>query len=249
MKDDEYIFHINKFTPETIPQARLAEYLAAISKIYGSERGVHFREMISASAAIATKVDQEVAAEVWQRVQIAPTPDAPSDLAAAYKAVNDMLYADGTTGDVERGNIKVLRFAGCEITRPPRMGPFTQNVEIDGVLVRVGGKDKTAHIMIEDSDRNTWNFEVTREHAKAMAPHLFGNPLRIVGTIRWVRDEHGDWVQQHGSARAHEFALLNAENLQEAVAKLRVIYGESIGKSPNPLSLLRDLRDGDEGIN
>lgn len=246
---DEYVFHINKFTPETIPQARLAEYLAAISKVFGSERGVHFRELISASAGIASVVEEQYAADVWQRVQIAPTPDAPVDLAAAYKAVNDMLYADGTTGDLERGNIKVLRFAGCEIVRPPRMGPFTQNVEIDGVLVRVGGKDKTAHIMIEDGDRNTWNFEVTREQAKAMAPHLFGNPLRIVGTIRWVRDEHANWIQQHGSARAHDFAMLNEENLQDAVARLRSIYGESTGKPPDPLSLIRDLRNDGESIN
>ncbi|MHB8448381.1 MAG: hypothetical protein ACYC7G_08090 [Rudaea sp.] len=243
--DDFYEFHINKFTPQTIPLKRLGEYMAALAKVFGSEGAVHFSQIVHGSVGVVSRIDADATGAVWQRVQVAPTMDAPAELAKAYKAVNDMLYEDGASADLKRSDIKVLRFAGNEIKKPPRMGPIAQSIEVDGVLVRVGGKDKTAHVLIEDKEGLIWSFEVTREQAKNVAAHLFGDPIRVIGTIRWIRDEDGIWQQVPHSAKANSFAQLNAASLSEVIADIRTIYLGSEDKPIAPLALLKHLRNED----
>jgi hypothetical protein len=241
--DDLYEFHINKFTLKTIPLKRLGEYIAALGKVFGSDARVHFSELIEGSVGVLSRVEAEASAAVWERVQMAPTMDAPSELAKAYKAINDMLYEDGTSAELKRCDIKVLNFLGSEIKKPPKMGPIAQSIEVDGILVRVGGKDKTAHVLIEDSDSAVWSFEVSREQAKAVALHLFGGPIRVVGTIRWMRDEDGIWQQIPHSAKATEFTPLNPDSLAAVVSDIRTLYVGSMDKPAAPLAMLKSLRN------
>jgi hypothetical protein len=42
MTEYEYTFRIDVFTPETMPMARLAEYLAELSKLVGHSQSTHF---------------------------------------------------------------------------------------------------------------------------------------------------------------------------------------------------------------
>ncbi|AXI83451.1 hypothetical protein AF72_10720 [Xylella taiwanensis] len=54
-----------------------------------------------------------------------------------------------------------------------------------------GERIKATHAIIEDGDGNTWHFKVTRELAKDLAHHLFGKPVRLMGSGRLHRDEEG----------------------------------------------------------
>jgi hypothetical protein len=42
MSPVEYVFRIDAFTPDTLPMARLAEYLSALAKLLGHQEHTHF---------------------------------------------------------------------------------------------------------------------------------------------------------------------------------------------------------------
>ncbi|HHW4684702.1 MAG TPA: hypothetical protein ACQGQG_05155 [Xylella sp.] len=56
------------------------------------------------------------------------------------------------------GFLMQMRNCGADIGTSTKLGPFTQDVIKDGVLIRIEGKDKSAHAIIEESDGNTWSF-------------------------------------------------------------------------------------------
>ena len=41
-KHRDYRFHIEAYSPDTMPMARLADYLADLAKMLGQEKSVHF---------------------------------------------------------------------------------------------------------------------------------------------------------------------------------------------------------------
>jgi len=45
MTGEEYEFHIDAFTPATIPMARLAQYLAELSVLLDQPERVHFEKL------------------------------------------------------------------------------------------------------------------------------------------------------------------------------------------------------------
>lgn len=240
MMDDEiYTFHIDAFTPETMPMARLAEYMAVLATMLGERTSVHFQRLETGSTRLVSRIEREAAPKVRDNINSAQSGDATTEVAKAYKLANDMLRKDNAEGMLERCGSNVLAFPGRKAPRPVKLGPFNQTVEKDGVLVRIGGTDKTAHATIEDSDRETWSFEVTRELAIELAHHLFGKPIRLVGTGRFFRDEDARW--QHTTLKATGFELLNAASLAEVVGKIRRLP-EGTWKD-NPTDLLRRLRD------
>ena len=61
MKREEISFDIDVFTPETLPMARLAEYLAKFSELLGNAENVHFSRLMKGSAKCKAFVDPEAA--------------------------------------------------------------------------------------------------------------------------------------------------------------------------------------------
>lgn len=244
--DDTYTFHIDAYSPETIPMSRLAEYMAALADLYGERDSVHFLKLLGGSTRILSKVEREASPKVRTNLSTALAPDLNASAAKAFKKLNDMLRDDNADADLSRDGSNVLAFPGRKIPRPPKLGPFNQSVERDGVLVRIGGKDKSAHASIEDGDGNLWSFEVTRELAKELAHHLFAKPIRLIGTGRWFRDEEGNW--QHSTLKAHEFRQINADSLADVVARIRRLPEDTWNLGADPIASLRSLRGDDDGV-
>lgn len=244
-QDDFYTFHINAYSPETIPLARLAEYMAALAEVYGEKQSVHFQGLSKGSTRIISRVQREAAPKVRENVVRARAPLSHSGPSPAFKRLDDMLRSDNADGSLYRGDATVLTFPGGRAVRPPKMGPFTQPIEMDGVLVRVGGKDQTAHAIIEDESGETWSFEVSREIARQLAHHLFEKPVRLIGTGRWFRDEEGRW--QASALRASDFEVLGDSSLSEVVARLREVARDSTALGHDPIASLLDQRRSDKG--
>ena len=56
-KGGEYRFRIDGFTPDTLPMARLAEYIADLAVIFGEKELVHFVGIEKGSAILIQKID------------------------------------------------------------------------------------------------------------------------------------------------------------------------------------------------
>jgi len=134
----------------------------------------------------------------------------------------------------------VLFFPGYKTIFPPKLGPFTQITECDGMLIRVGGKDKSAHATIEDAEGNTWNFEVSRELAKELAQHLFGAPLRLHGKGCFTRDEDGKW--QCKDLRATEFSVLDDSPLDVVLERIWNLPKDTWNREMDAMQVLASLR-------
>jgi len=67
---------------------------------------------------------------------------------------------------------------------------FSQPGVLDGVLIRVGGRDDTVPVHLRDGER-IHLCHAARDMAKRLAVHLYGPVLRVQGNGRWKRDADG----------------------------------------------------------
>ncbi len=126
-----------------------------------------------------------------------------------------------------------------EQTRGLAYGPLSERGTLDGVLVRVGGKDDTVPVHLLDGDK-VHICNANREVARRLAPHLFGAILRVHGEGRWERDQDGNWNLLRFDIR--DFEPLEDVPLGEAVRRLRAVKGsrwQRISESARELHLLR----------
>lgn len=241
---DVYEFRIGAYTPSTIPMSRLAEYMVQLAIILGEEERVHFNRLSEGSTRIACFVEQEAVPKVRENVQqLEAGISGPRSL--AFERANEMLRKDNGEGTLSRGGAKILHFPGKHTVQQPVFGPITKPTSKDGILIKVGGKDKTAHATIEDLEGRTWNFEVTRSLAKDLAPHLFGKPIRLMGQGKWTRHEDGVW--RHKSLKAINFEVLDDRTLADFVSHLRAAsegIWNSYGFTPADIMELRGSTEG-----
>ena len=64
-------------------------------------------------------------------------------------------------------------------------------------------------------------------------------PIRVFGIGRWIRDAEGQWLLR--KFRLQTFAVLQADDLREAAARLRQVEGSDWGKIDDPLAVLKAL--------
>ena len=250
MSSETYEFRIDSFTPGTLPMARLAAYLAELAKLLGNDSQVHFREIKRGSAVLVTDVERVAAPKVRERLtrveSAASKWQEHDDTSEPFRKLNTMLASDNAVGRLQRGRAVVLRFPGRESARV-KIGPVTQATQIVGQLVRIGGRDKTSHAQVEDAEGRSWSIVMTREQARSLAPHLYGDVMRFSGSGRWVRTEAAQW--ELDEMRLNSWEPVTNESLRHSVTALRHLEFKYPLAGTDPIALLRDLRHGDDGAN
>ncbi len=233
--------------------ARLAEYMNELAKLMANIDRVHFINLITGSTTIAYHVEREAAPKVALRVDEIRRGDPPDDARPYYKRLNEMLRDDNAIGELEKvgpekgTTAKLLHFPGRDIPRPDKIGPFSQMATFDGELIRIGGKDQTAHILIQDAEGRTWPGELSRDLARELKNYLWEGPiLRVEGTGRWLRTEEGAWELKH--FRIHGYKILPKDTLLNVVERVRKIEGSEWPKIGDPIAFIRDMRKDDDEI-
>mgnify|MGYP000623573129 CR=1 FL=1 len=89
----EYRYIIDVFTPETLPMARLAEYMGLLAGMLGEPEYVHFDRLEPGSAVLVTRVDVIAATKVNQRIR------GLSDRTAAEDVRRCLLYTSPSPRD------------------------------------------------------------------------------------------------------------------------------------------------------
>jgi hypothetical protein len=238
---EEYRFKIDAFTPDTLPMARLAEYMAGLAELLGEPTAVHFKRLEPGSTVLVQKIDKEAVPKVRQRTSAIRRGDAAQDATRAFKAVNKLLRDDNASGvlQLKKGAV-ILRFPG-RLETEEKFASIRQQGSIDGIINRIGGRDETIHVGLEMDGKHVSACSTTRTIAKELR-HLLFEPVRLFGRGRWSRDNDGNWTLE--DFRIDSFQELNDAPLSDALRELRSIPAEW---GDDAFSELNEIRKGPKG--
>jgi hypothetical protein len=253
MTDDHrkrLIFYIDAYSPETIPMAKLADYMTDFAALLGKDNAVHFAGLEEGSTKIAAIVEFEDLPKVTTRLHEIRRGNPPKDAAKIFEQIDTRLANDNAVGRIffdgeqRPASAELLAFPGRTRPKAQIYGPFNQEGHLDGVLISVGGKDETISIRLQNGDTTYSNCETNRTIARDLGKHLFEH-VRIYGAGRWIREEDGRWTLIR--FRIHRFDVLGTDSLSKTVAALRAVPGSEWKHWKDPLAVLDDLRrDEDE---
>jgi hypothetical protein len=233
----EYRFVIDAYTPDTIPMARLAEYMQQLSQLLGETAAVHFKRLEKGSTALVHRIEREAVPKVRERVSSVRRGDAPKEAVRAYKTINKFLRDDNATGELrekKHGSV-VVRFPGREEAEE-KFPSVRQQGFVDGQIIRVGGFDETVPVWLETEGKQISGCYTTRSVAKQLAIKLF-EQVRLFGRGRWSRDSEGTWSLLE--FKIESFEPLDDAPLSGAIVALRTIPTEWSDNSAKELNIIR----------
>jgi hypothetical protein len=233
----EYRFKIDAFTPETMPMARLAEYMRELSQMLGEPGAVHFRRLEAGSTILVHKIEHEAIPKVRERVSNVRRGDGPKEALRAYKTINKFLRDDNAVGFLQdkKAGAVIIRFPGREEAEE-KFPSVRQHGSIDGIVIRVGGADETVPVWLEAEEKQIAGCYTTRPIAKQLGAKLF-EPVRIFGKGRWSRDSEGAWSLVE--FKIESFEPLQDASLSDALTELRAIPIEWGDDAYSELGMIR----------
>ena len=240
----EYRLKIDAFSVDSLPMGRLAEYMAELAKLLGEREHVHFSHLESGSAVLASIVDELATPKVAERVQQIREGLAPKEVMQAFRNLDSLLAKDNAVAVlIPPDRAHAVDFPGRTRPKPMRYGPFREHGMLDGVLIRIGGRDDTIPVWLKDGEVE-YHCQVREEVARRMAPHYLDGTLRVHGSGRWMREDNGTWILQQFDIE--DFEVLDDSSLVDVVGKLRAVEGSTWHKSEDAVRDAIRLRS-DEG--
>jgi hypothetical protein len=237
----QYLFKIDAYTPQSIPMARLAEYMAELAAMLGHEENVHFVKLQSGSTILVNEIEREAFPKVRERVHLVRANEAPPGALKAYRKLNDLLMHDNASAVLipPEGTRPILKFPGREREKRLVYGPFNQDGVLDGILIRIGGESDPVPVHLQQAEDKLHICEAKRTVAMELAPYYLKCPLRVTGNGRWFRDEDGEWVMKRFTIL--HFEPLKDEKLSAVLNRLRAIKTD-LSQLSDPVSEMLDLR-------
>lgn len=246
MSSSEYTFRIDVFTPDTLPMARLAEYLAALADLIGHKENTHFSRIEKGSARLVSCVEEQDVPKVQRRLEAVLSSAPPHGTAKAFKTLDDMLAEDNAVGEIigPAGAI-IIPFPGRVRPKPLIFPAFRQDGSIDGRIVSIGGRDKTAHVTLQDGTITYTNIDLNRDVARELAKHLYGAKIRLFGSGRWERHPEGTWKLL--TFTVDRYVVLDDAPLRDVLAEIRSI-SDTASIGDGAYDALMALRLGEDEI-
>lgn len=232
------------YDPQTLPMARLAEYLMVLASLFGEKDHVHFKGIKKGSSKIEATVENPVVPKVRERLRLAISEDAPKELSRSRKEMNLMLAHDNAKADLRAkvGNKVgpvIIRFPGKDIPTPIEITEFG---ELKGRVIRVGGIGQDATLSLQLPNTENVTILIKPDMAKQIAPLLY-EWILLKGTGKWRREEDEGWQLQR--FRANEFKKIKEELLYDTISSLQNTEGSKWSELDDPQSDIADLRSGD----
>jgi hypothetical protein len=240
----EYRFKIDAYTPDTIPMARLSEYMGQLALLLGEPTAVHFRKLTKGSTILNARIDREAAPKVRDRVTRVRAGDAPTEPMKAFDTLNRLLRDDNAIGVLRDASPRgiIIRFPGRELVQE-KFPSVRQQGSIDGIITGIRGRDATAHVTLQSEGQQISGCEIRdRALAKQLAAKYL-EPVRLFGRGKWTRDADGVW--QLADFRVESFQALDDAPLGRALEELRAIPMEW---GDDEYSLLTNERQGPPGV-
>jgi hypothetical protein len=235
------IFKINEPKPNEISMTRLLDYLTELATMLGNRNDVHFLKVEEGSTEAFVEVEEKVLPEVEKRVQDITAGNGTTEGRQALKSFLSFLAADGYTAGLlnEERNTITEFFPPTEENRA--YGPFKQVGTLDGILLKVGGKDSSIPVQVL-VDGKTEFCTTDIETARKMG-HLLQKPIRVYGDAIWIRTQTGKW--ELDDFYIVKFEELDSASLLDVVARLRAIPDNDLNSLEDPLEDMRRIRHGE----
>lgn len=144
---------------------------------------------------------------------------------------------------IDDNNKKVIEFPLPELA--PAFGPVTQPGSLQGVLIKIGGRDETVPVHLQDGSQY-YKCTATRAMAKELRSQLFEGIIRVYGVGKWIRDENGEWMLENFKISGWE--PLNDEVLEAVIGRMRIAES-GWDKIEDPLNEARRIRKGESKPN
>ena len=138
----EYKFHIDVFTPLTLPMTRLKDYIVGLVELFGNDDFVHFLRVDEGTAAPACYVEPRILQKVEHRLTLIKSGGADDRAMNAFTFLNDKLFDDNAVAELTDHQGQVLYFPGRESIRAPEIGPITELGVLEGEVFQIGGKER-----------------------------------------------------------------------------------------------------------
>ena len=228
--------------------ARLAQYMQNLATMLGHETAVHFQRLKPGSTQLVTTIDHEDVPKVATHLAQVKRGDGGVDATKAQAEIDRLLAEDNATGFVyedDDDSAEVIAFPGVTKPMPMTYGPFNQVGSLDGILISVSGADQTVHLQLQNGEIKYTGIDTNRETARRLAKHMY-EPIRIFGTGRWMRDQEGNWILK--KFRVDSYDVLAADDLKDAIGRMRDVEGSEWKNMDDPIAALRALREKGSGF-
>jgi hypothetical protein len=238
-----YTLYIKAYTPETIPMARLAQYMQNLAALLGHDTAVHFDTLKPGSTQIVAKIEHENVPKVARHLALVKSGQASGQASKAQTEIDRLLAEDNATGYVyedEAYTAQIIAFPGVTRPKPATFGPLNQEGSLDGILISVSGADQTVRLQLQNGDIKYSGIETNRETARLLAKCMY-EPVRVFGTGRWLRDHEGTWVLK--KFKVESFSVLAADDLKDTIDQMRQIEGSEWKEMEDPIGALKALRE------
>jgi hypothetical protein len=239
----EYRFEIDAYSPETMPLARLSQYLSDLARLMGETTSVHLTRVVKGSTVPVLHVDWEAEPKVRDRLRSVKFNDGQyPEAQRAYREINKRLVEDNARGIlVDPKRAGVIEFPGRDGANQPEFGPIRQHGTFQGIPIRIGGELSDVPIHLEDGEE-THIVTAPRRIAKQIGMHLFTSVVRVEGIGSWLRNRQGEWERR--DFYVQDFEVLKEGDVRSDIAHLRALPAKWKDED-DPLGELASIRNGE----
>lgn len=243
---EEISFVIPGYTPETIPLARLLEYIQQIVVVIGDLPDLHLVEIRSSSAHPVFLAPKATVLEANDNVRRAGRGEGTKRQTDAIKCIGQMIQSDaaGTSFSDRPALLKIADKVILEIPAAQEeigvVDGLRQATSVDGQIIKVGGVGEDAHLQLQAMDGRTLSgITAKRPLAKELALLLWGPTVRLYGEGIWRRDAGGSWNLK--SMQVQSYEQLEEDDATLVLERLRALR---VDWPKDSIDLLGNEREG-----
>lgn len=231
VKGTTHQFWIDSFTPDTLPMERLAQYMLELAKLLGEPENVQFVEVSEGSAILKSHVRQVALPKVVKRIEEVQRGEGDPVALKAFAQIDKMLVNDNAIGQLQDSSgAEMIVFPGRTRPKPMMFGPFREDGSLEGVVIKLGGKDETVPVHLQERAGVVHKCNASKDTSKKLAPYYLNGFLRVHGSGRWLREETGVWRLIRFDIK--DFEILDETPLVDVVRKLQAVQGADWGDDP-----------------
>lgn len=230
-------------TPDQIPMARLADYMAQLAVLFGEQDCVHFARVEGGSVALVANIESGTPLQkVQQRINRVRLGTAPSDATGAFAAINKMVSSDRGTAQLKFGSAVILRFPGTAVEDVAAPITMHDHGALTGKLYAMfEGNNGTISARIRPRIGTSYIPCTVEPAAVRELRGFLTEAVRVQGRGIWARSSNGSWACK--SFHIVQVYGVKDASLRDAINQLRAIDADW---PDDPLGHWVDERDGAE---
>ena len=202
----------------------IGEYMADFAELLGKDVEPKYHSITRGSLRIRARVPTEREIDVKTPGLLLRTGDGPEDAVRARERISRRLGVNRAKRAtlLDSSQSKVIEIpVEKPIEAAPPVPSFVRAGSLQGRIIRIGGKQDTVSVEIQDVDGMIYLCRTTREKARKLAREMFEPVVRVHGSGRWHRTDEGVW--RVDDFQISHYEVLDDTTFAQTVGELRAI--------------------------